>query len=433
MNDITQNDSYINEPVEKLPKQIQGLLNLFAFFLAFPAINILGVSITFYIFFILAFLQWRAGIRLIIKNHLNKWFVFLFILGSVSTLIHPVLFREVSLLKDIQTVFQFLYWIILAQYVCSNYKRIDWFSISKWLLIGLIVSIIGFYIYPVEVNTFLFDFTSQLSRNSFIFNFLCFLPLSFWYIIESKVKRYRFILMFLFLLAIFFTNGRSGFILIIVQIIFIGMIIFPAKQRFFKLLMIGFVGLFIVWQASEDSKFLTGLARTIDNINPRTAELIKKEGSEGNLAIDKSWLVRKLMVSKSIEIVKEHPLWGIGWLHFSRYKAPLKELSNYPRLAGFGPDHYNALSSHNSYAQYLAEGGIFGFGILMYVFLTILIFFLKKLLFQQLDFYDLPLIAFFVMALYFYSIAVITGAGTWFIIGGALGSINYQKTNPAVS
>jgi hypothetical protein len=412
---------------ERLPGTIQWLLRIFAFFLAFPSIDFVGISISFYIFFLILAVHLREHIPILTRDKTNKWFVLLFITGTISTIFHPPLDIEVSVIADIKIIFQYLYWITLSIYIRSNFSRIDWKRFSRSLFWGLCALVIGYYFLPVKVDLALFQITSDSTRNNFVYNLLCLFPLIVWYLRYSKLERISPILLLLFVLSILYSNGRAGFVLIVIQTLLIGLIIYPRLDNVFKAGLIILILVFFIWQLKSDSGITAGIARSIEGINPRMSEMINKEGNEGDLTKDKSWLLRKLMVDKSKEIVIKYPFFGIGWMHFDNYYSELKTRGNYKRLSSLGNEFLNTRSAHNSYTLYMAEGGIIGFAILLVILFIVIYPFFQKLFHNNFSIKDLPLVAMVTLAIYFYAISSITGAGTWFVIGTSLGAIKYEE------
>lgn len=412
----------------RLTGTIQWWWRLFAFFLAFPSISILGINITFCFFFLILIFHAKERIPIITRDKTNKWFILLFLAGTISTIFHPPLDREVSIVSDIKTILQYFYWILLAMYLRSNFHLIDWWRFSRSLFWGLVALVIGRYFLPLEVDLTPFQVTFSSTRNGFIYNLLCFFPLIVWYLQYSKFARISPILLLFFVLSILFSNGRAGFVLIIIQALLMGVILYPSFDRVFKAGLISLAVIFIIWQFFSGSEITTKIARNIEKVNPRASVMISKEaGSEGDLTRDKSWLLRKLMVDKAIEIVKEYPALGLGWMHFDKYNAELKTLPNYQRLSSLDKEFLNTRSSHNSYAMYAAEGGLIGFVILLIILLIAFIPFLNKFIKNNLTNIDLPLVAMGTLVVYFYAITSITGAGTWFVIGTSLGCISYNS------
>lgn len=73
------------------------------------------------------------------------------------------------------------------------------------------------------------------------------------------------------------------------------------------------------------------------------------------LAYDKSWQIRLLMIQKGLKLFKENPVFGVGPGQFTRTFADLE----IPTVLSYGSaENFNKRSSHNSYIMLLAEGGL---------------------------------------------------------------------------
>lgn len=400
-----------------LPPNIQKLWNWFAFFLAFPILDVFGLSVTFFIFLGIVAQYDSQNYKLIRADSRNKWF-WLFLLSSfISSLFHPPLMNDVGVLTTLRDIIQFSYWIILALVVKSNYALIDWNQISKYILIGLLLLTFTFYFIPLKFTSLPVTVNFDQSRNGVVFNVLNFLPLIFLHLQSSKLKPYTWFFLMIFVLGILFSNGRAGFILIIFQMLLIGSIVFKRFKLFYRFGVISFAMLSLVWIKLENSPFMERLAQQVETVNPRAASLISKSGNEGDLEMDKSWLIRELMVEKAVEISKIYPLFGIGIFNFTNYDAKLLGLHGVQRLSALSRNFYNSRSAHNSYAQHLAEGGYVGLGLLIIILWIAVRPALKKILFGGFVIDDLPLICILTLSIYFYVISSLTGSGTWFLIG----------------
>ena len=400
-----------------LPANIQKLWNWFAFFLAFPVLDFFGLSVTFFIFLGIAAKYYSANKKPIRADAKNIWF-WLFLLSSIiSSILHPQLMNDGSFLETLRGMIQFSYWIILALVVKSNYTLINWNQISKYIFIGLLMLILTFYFIPFKFTTLVVSVNFAQSRNGVVFNVLNFFPLVFWYLRSSKLKAYTWFFLVIFVLGILFSNGRAGFVLIILQMLLIGSIVSKRFKVIYRFGVITLSMLSLAWLQLENSPFMDRLAQQVETVNPRAASLISKSGNEGDLEMDKSWLLRELMVEKAVEISKIYPLFGIGLFNFTNYDAELSGLYEVDRLSGLSRNFYNSRSAHNSYAQHLAEGGYVGLGLLIIILWITLKPALKKILFGGLVLDDLPLICMLTLSIYFYVISSLTGSGTWFIIG----------------
>jgi O-antigen ligase len=85
--------------------------------------------------------------------------------------------------------------------------------------------------------------------------------------------------------------------------------------------------------------------------------LLGRAVTMSELEFDKSAQIRVLMMQKSWRMFRESPLFGAGAGRFTRTYVPL----DLPRILTYKTDEYfNNKSSHNSYAQWLAEVGLVG-------------------------------------------------------------------------
>lgn len=393
---------------------IVKLINSFAFFLVFPAINIFGNSITFYLFLFIAF---KVGFSLLVITKKTRLFFLLFVSIFFSTLFMPFMERHPGLLSTILFDFQFLYWICVSVFFIKYYKLINLLKVSKWIFYASICAIFGFYIVRLNVAFGPIRFTFFESRNSFVFNLLCSIPLSFIYINQKFTNTTKIFWLFILFTAMMLTNGRSGGVIVFVEAMLILIIIFPKFKSSFKYLIGVILFLSLLFSLSTDT-FTQFFGNTISKFNPRLAKLILNEDNddEGDLSFDKSWLHRQLMVDKSLEIFSSYPILGIGPNSFRYYDAELKTYYEYSRLGNNTKDWYNNRSAHNSYIQILSELGLFGFLILLFIIVVPIIYLIKNLIASP-KITLLPFVSAIGISIHFYAISAITGAICWFIFG----------------
>jgi len=406
----------------------QFLLNLFGFFLALPIIDIFGLSITFYIFIFLVLSQIKDGLILFKIDKTALLFFTFFFFGVISTLTPPPLLKEMNPFFTLQTILQFFYWISMALFIKTYIPFINFKSFSKYIFIGLFISVIAFYFFPIQHESDFLSLNFKFTRNAFVYNVLAFFPLIFWYILNSHLRRLRWIFVIFFILSILFSGGRAGFVLILLQFVLILPIINIRSKKLYFVSILSISFAISVWFVFENSPIFDIISNKVEVINPRAASLINKSGTEGDLTIDKSWLIRKLMVDKAIEINKEYPILGIGWFNFRNYGARIETQNDYEYTRGFGSDFLNTRSAHNSYVQYLAEGGILGFVLLLIILLMSIKNIFYKLLNGNFNINDLSLLSLVTLMIYFYVISSLSGANTWLLIGLNLGiNQNYNK------
>ncbi|WP_333889199.1 O-antigen ligase family protein [Sphingobacterium siyangense] len=405
-------------------QQIQRKINWFAFFLAFPFLSVLGNSITFYIF-------------ILIIGHVgffwNKYFKgkyvffgFLFI-GVLSGVLSPVLAEQTDL-RFISILIQYTYWVIMASFFIIFRARINFLQTSKWLFYGTFLYILTYYFLYFNIDNPIVSLEFKPGRNSFVFNLICCVPLSFIYITQRwrGARLYFFILFFIG--AMLMTNGRSGSIIILIQTMLVLSIIQPNFRRIGKIFVCLFLILFAFFQNSNSQIYIDAIAQKVETINPRFAALLKNEG-DGDLEQDKSWLIRKLMIDKGIEIVKKYPFIGIGPNNFAKYQAELETFSNYNRLQEVSFQKLSTrTSAHNSYLQVAAEFGIIGFIIFLFLYLPPLLLFARLFIKGNLNLNHLALVSLIGMMIHFYAIAAFLGALPWFILGICWSYLQKSKT-----
>lgn len=394
---------------------IEKLINYFVFFLVFPCIDILGNSITFYIFI---FILLRTNFAYIKWNSNTNLFILFAFFSIISSILSPEMERHPGFFSVLLTVIQYTYWVIVGVFFIQYYKFIDFYTLSKVVLIGLILSIICYYFIPFRFKTAVLDVNLNPSRNAFVFTLLSSIPFSFLYI-NLKYKWYKKIFfIIIFTLSMLFTNGRSGGVLIFLEIILIIIFIFPKYLKTFRIAAL-IVFIFSILITASPQGIREDFANLVGGVNPRLKALIlAEEGDvEGDLSQDRSWLHRVLMIDKSFEIYKMYPIFGIGPNNFIYYDSELATIDNYERLGGETIEWYNNRSAHNSYIQVLSEMGICGLIILILILLFPIVFFIKKIYHGNYNIMLLPFIGLIGISFHFYAICSLTGAIPWFLFG----------------
>jgi len=394
------------------PRIIQSRLNMLIFFLAFPSFSVLGNSITFFIFIDLIY---RVGIRKVNFRKQHFFFAFLTV-GVISSIFTPVIDRHPGIISVIIILIQFLYWISVALFIIKNYSRIDLMQLSKWMLIGTLIYIFMFYIFPFNFKSGLVSIEFGPGRNALVFNLLCTIPLSFYYIYKRWNRKGVIIFSFFFLFAMLYTNGRAGSIVLLIQILLILNIVFFKIQKYFRFILICSIPIIVLFQSDKDHVIIQKISYEVSKINEPLGKLIMTNKT-GSIERDKSWLSRKLMISKGKEIFFEHPFIGIGPMNFRYYDSELNSYSEFDYLQGTSKKMYNSRSAHNSYMQVLVEFGLIGFIFFIVILFRPIFLFRRNLLKGTLKIEHLPIISLSGIAIHFYAISAFTGAIPWLIIG----------------
>jgi O-antigen ligase len=406
-------------------KQIENLLNYFVFFLVFPCIDIVGNSITFYIFILILL---RTNFEYIKWNRYTNLFILFAFFSIISSILSPEMERHPGIFSTLLIIIQYTYWVIIGVFFIQYYKFLNFYTLSKVVFIGLILSIISYYFIPFRFNTAALDINLNPSRNAFVFTLLASIPISFIYINQYKKAYYKIFFVIIFTFSMLFTNGRSGGVLIFLEIILISLYIFPEFVKTFRIATLVIL-LFSILMTVSPQGIRQDFANVVGVVNPRLKDLILAEEGDvnGDLSLDRSWLHRVLMIDKSIEIFKIYPVFGIGPNNFLYFDSELATLDNYERLGNETLEWYNNRSAHNSYIQVLSEMGIVGLIVFILILLKPLVFFIKKLINGNYNINLLPFIGLIGISFHFYAISSLTGAIPWFLFGILWG---YIKNNP---
>jgi O-antigen ligase len=414
---------YASHAATKFPRSIQRKINLFAFFLAFPAFDLLSFSVTFY-FFIALIIDCGAFWK---KSYKGKiLFTSFLIVGTLSTLLTPIAntFHDFNFLK---TLIQFYYWIGVASFFTIYFHRIDLFQLSKWIFYGALSYTFAFYVLEINFESAFISITCTPGRNAYVFNILATAPMCYIFLKRQK-RSYLILSYFFFLTAMLISNGRSGSIIILIELLMISLVISRSFNRLFKVLIPVFFFLFLLNQTDVFAGYMYQIADQVEPINPRFANLIRGE-EEGDLTKDKSWLIRKLMIDKGMEIISKHPFLGVGPSNFKAYHAELKSFVRYDRLQHVDRRKFEMNTSpHNTYLQSLTEFGIVGSCFFYLILLRPLLYLIRLFYNDRLRVQHLFLISLLGMCIHFYAIASLTGALPWFVIGLAWALLNHPKT-----
>ena len=414
----------------------QYLLNMFAFFVAWPPLKI-GVNLSFFIFLLL--------IGSMLKRHLNPFklitnyqrlFWFFLILGILTTILkRPSDLITDQYFSDIFILLNYTYWILVSIFLISNRNRFNLLFFSKYYVLGSVFLILFYFIPGLpEINNPIFKFPVVKGRNVLVYQLINIIPIAIIYIRHKKSKAFTMFIILLYLLVMLFSNGRAGAIILFIMSALLFLIIFPKYSRFYKNSFFILLLSFVIVYNDDDGKYLNSIAEPIENIAPRLADMIRKEGT-GVASNDRSWLVREVMVRKGLMIANQHPIFGIGFNRFRNYNVDFtKFLANESRYDRLGDkissnEILNNRSPHNSYIQILAENGLLGLLIFILMLFYPLKVFLIRLLNNKLSIIDAPLISLVGLTIYLYAISSYPTAITFVTIGLAYNSSKIKMIN----
>ena len=389
------------------------LLKGFIFFTAFPCIKIFGSSITVFLFLFLIFSNKKIKLQVFSSK--------LFILFFTSILISSVFsffYDEIShpgLFYILKIVSQYFYWVCVALFFKKYFLKLNIIEISKYFFLGIICLIFSFFIFSFKLDFGFLSIDTIFQRNNFVFIILASFPFCLYYVINNiYLKQYLKRITFLFLLVMFLSQGRSGILIFIIEVLCISIILNPNIKKLYKF----FLGLVIIglFFTSTIKNNLESFSYVIEPYNPRIAGFIRQDG-ESDINQDKSLMIRLMMIDKTIEIFYEYPVLGIGPNMFKYYKAPLNFRSNYDRLDYRDDEYINSRSSHGAYYQVLSEFGIIGLFFILLIIITPILYLLKRLVNNKNGNEVLFLISLLGVSLHLVTVSALTGTITWVIIG----------------
>ena len=208
-----------------------------------------------------------------------------------------------------------LLYFILFDIIQTQERKI--FYIKTLIRIGLILGIFGFVqliIYPNFGEMAKLGWDPHIGRLlstwfdpnfcAGLFSFLILICLGILSQEESQKEKLKLIFtIIIFLLALFFTYSRSGYLSLVVPLFFFAL----SKMR--KLLIIGFFSVLIIWSLSERVQQRVGeLYQTIISISVDSTEAVDPTASHRI----RSWL-------GAWEVIKDHPVLGVGFNTFRFY------------------------------------------------------------------------------------------------------------------
>ena len=403
---------------------MNNFLKFFIFFSVFPAIKLFGISITLFIFLI--FIISLKNLRLkILKSKVFVFFSLIVLVSSVSSFYIPEIIHP-GILYIVKIVLQYFYWITVALFFKSNLSAINFNSLSKYFFLGTLCLMFSFNVYSFQFEMSFISINTEFTRNSFVFILLASFPFCIYYLINNhNLKKFLRPVILLFLLIIFFSEGRSGIVFFIIELLIISMIFNPRLKKLY----IFCLGLIISAYLSSNflNKQLQSFSYFVEEYNPRIGQFIRGAG-ESNIEEDKSLMIRLVMIDKTLEIFDRYPLIGIGPNMFTNYNASLFDRRNkYERLWYRSDEYLNSRSSHGAYYQSLAEFGLIGTTFLLFIILVPNLGLFKKIYLSNTNPNDLFIISHLGISLHFITVSALTGTIGWVIIGVAWGILNNKK------
>jgi len=389
-------------------------INIYLFFMLASFLMIVGVNISFFLFFSLIFKSIKSTNLNIFKINNNiKFFALLFGLGALLSTISN--FNNELLFNSSMSVLpNYIYWVIMIFFFSSfqNKFKINQYLAFKSISFGVILVIFYYlFLHDVIANKMFFK---KFTPNNISFLLICYVPYLIFYLKRRYSFKISFFILIIILGSLLISGRRAGF-----GLVFIGGLATLFHDNFKNIsilkimksiIIILFIGLIFQIKPIKNSIF---------NSSPRIHSIIYNDLN--NLETDRSSLVRKAMIEKGISLLNSNILYGVGLNNFNKSETEIT--GNF-----VGSEYvidkniFEKTSSHNSYINMFAEGGLF----LGIPFLLILLFIIKNFIsiFNKLNDFDLIiLISFSCMLVHLYFINAIVNSLAWLNICLALTTI----------
>jgi len=146
-----------------------------------------------------------------------------------------------------------------------------------------------------------------------------------------------------------------------------------------------------------------------------------------NLEADRSVLVRRVMVQKSLKLFERSPIVGVGP---GRFKETVVDLELPRRLSYYTEAEINRRSAHNSWVQWLAETGLLGAVCLGYFLFSLVRDGARavRALVRRGHMWALaPLVGMVSMCVHLWVLAGLTGTHPWMLFGMVAGVTYWER------
>ncbi len=380
-----------------------------------PVLLIAGQNISLFIFTYI-FFQGGTKAKLIQYRHFIQISILLFAAASVISVIDVTENDSDALSRSLQVLPNYLYWSVMVWVFIAGAQYFPFQSIHKYIFLGLVTYIIYFlFLRDLAISGWI----AKLSQNAFALVLICFTPPALVYVKEKYGLKYSLLILAIILFILVRDGRRAGSVLTMVSSL--GALFLPSINiRYLSSGIIVFISLaiFLSTDIGED---------IILNLNPRIHELLYE--SEKITTEDRSYLTRQLMIEKGMTIFEDNPLTGIGLNNFDNVEVEFKGDFDGSEFV-INKEGTNETSSHNSYINLLAEGGLF----LVIPFILILVFNIVQFVLnynsrdnRQNSFYW----AFLAMSIHLFFITGIVNVYVWFLIAicTALSTLKYSTSS----
>jgi O-antigen ligase len=336
---------------ERIKKSAEKKLELAAFLMAYPFwIIVQNISFFVMISFYMTASKYsvklfRVGSSMSIAAALMAIAVIVSVVGAQIKLGHDFFINTLEVLPN------YIYWSTLVigigniAFKVTNierlYKAIFWGTIFTIFSYHLLSPLLGFL--PIYRNP---------SQNSFAFTLIIFGPIATSYLHNFK-KNTLLTVSFIVLATIagFLSGSRSGSLLTL-----LGCFSVLAINSWINMTIVSFMGIFLFFAAPQILEN-PSVKNTIRGLNERTYTLLYE--TEETLETDRSYLTRLALIEKGMSIFKEHPITGVGVGNFTKVTFDIQfDFEGGQYLESKEETIAKGTSAHNSYINFLSEGGL---------------------------------------------------------------------------
>lgn len=319
----------------------EKVLYWYLFFMSFPAL-VIFFNLNLYLFPFLALLAYRRYGYFIKFNSIVQIFAGAFVVGSVIAT-----FKSTDFNTSMAVLPNYAYWGFIIMFFVSHRHNLNQEVIFRALAHGVIGSTIYYFLLQQFILPFL-PIARPMAQNGYAFLLICFAPVMVHHVQVKKGNWTGFYTLLALIAAAFLSGSRAGAVLVMVG----GSLAFIADRLNLRNglpTLLGGMMLALVLESSGVAPFF------IQTLNPEAFDLIYN--SDEVFKTDISYLTRVAMVEKGINIYKENPVHGIGLNLFKEYQGNIEGKTEWIQMFNFKALE-TGISSHNSYINLLAEGGL---------------------------------------------------------------------------
>lgn len=392
-------------------RTLNGYSSRFAFVQVSSFLMFLGVNLSFFFFahFFVSVVGRRLGVLFQVRDPLRAAVV-CFMIGAILSTFHNSWEGNDSAVRASLSVLpNYLYWgmILLLMTYLAPVEALDYRRLFKAIGLAVIVSII----YYVILQRFIADsrFFKFFGPNNFSFLLICYTPYLV-YFLRQRVHPIVAIGVLGILLILQLKEGRrAGFGLVLMGgmgAYLVHQLKFNSIGRLMKPVILLLLGYGMLQTAVVEQQIRARSARVHRLLYSSTEQVLSK---------DRSFLIRRAMVEKGLVLFRNDMLFGVGLNNFTKVHAQIDgDFVGAEYVVN--KDIYSRISSHNSYINVLAEGGLVLCVPFAVIILTLFLGSLRRFnRFQDPE--KVIFISYSVMLVHMYFTNGITNSLAWFNIG----------------